>query len=445
MVKKTTKIVKSTKKTVKSTKRVKKLTKSQLNKESLKLNQNELNELSQIRVCIVIDTREDKVKPFFDNFISDVNRKFNFQKLTTVVKQITTGDFCIIVNGKPRLMIERKTWADLSASIKDKRINGQTEKMLKFREENPECQLIYIIEGRAFISKDTKIARIPYNNLIAKLRHSFLRDNIAHIQTKSELHTAEMIVDFANDIYNIEKELRDKKRRDEKGKEPEVTKEPISENDSNELSDNTEIEGGDEINDSKKIEDSDEINDSQVIEESNVNIEIINKDDKNDEFLECEVAERNMILSEIPDSLTERHSLSVERIHINIIRQIPKVGEPTANILCSKYTIQQILLKEISKEELSTVMLPSGTKIGLKKAELILSGVDLIGIQQKILTEIDGINKNTSIIIISSYKLPQIIRGEVPVKTLANIQKTPTRKLGPVVAQRIIDIFTKKN
>ena len=89
-------------------------------------------------------------------------------------------------------------------------------------------------------------------------------------------------------------------------------------------------------------------------------------------------------------------------------------------------------------------MLPSGTKIGLKKAEYILNGVDLIAIQQKMLTELDGINKNTSIIIISSYKLPQIIRGEVTVKTLANIQKTPTRKLGPVVAQRIINTFTRK-
>ena len=434
-------MVKKTTKTVKSTKHVKKLTKSQLNKESLKLNQNELNELSQIRVCIVIDTREDKVKPFFDNFISDINRKFNFQKLTTVVKQITIGDFCIIVNGKPRLMIERKTWADLSASIKDKRINGQTEKMLKFREENPECQLIYIIEGRAFISKDTKIARIPYNNLIAKLRHSFLRDNIAHIQTKSELHTAEMIVDFANDIYNIEKELRDKKRRDEKGKE----KDSGENHNTNET--NVSFEGNDELseNNNKNLdsfEGGDKGNENN--EDNDNTIEGNEEKNENCSFLEYEVAERNMILSEIPDSLTERHKLSVERININIIRQIPKVGEPTAIILCRKYTIQEILLKEISKEDLSTIMLPSGTKIGLNRAESILSGVDLIAIQQKMLTEIDGINKNTSIIIISSYKLPQIIRGEVPVKTLASIQKTPTRKLGPVVAQRIIDIFTRK-
>ena len=54
--------------------------------------------------------------------------------------------------------------------------------------------------------KDRKVNRIPFNNLIAKVRHTVLR-GVPVLQTKNQEHTAEMLVDLARDCWRLRGEI----------------------------------------------------------------------------------------------------------------------------------------------------------------------------------------------------------------------------------------------
>lgn len=140
---------------------------------------------------LIVDDREGAVIPFFTTYT-------NFNVL---VQRIQIGDYIISNNDKIVAAIERKSWADLSASIKDGRA-ANINKMLSLREQTS-CKLFYLMEGKSRYTPDKKFARIPYKNLQAHLDHLIMRDNITILYADSPADTAVRLAEFMTNYLTL--------------------------------------------------------------------------------------------------------------------------------------------------------------------------------------------------------------------------------------------------
>ena len=143
---------------------------------------------------IIVDDREHKVKPFIEAVSPDFNIPYR-------VERLNVGDYAIMYNGHILAIIERKTWKDMAASIKDGR--SRNVEKLKAAEQESKCTLFYLIEGSAFPNPTQKVQRVPYKNLIAHMDHLQIRDNIHIIQTKNKDATARRLFTLASNIGTL--------------------------------------------------------------------------------------------------------------------------------------------------------------------------------------------------------------------------------------------------
>ena len=81
-----------------------------------------------------IDYREGKLKNLLDG------EEFSLENLAIGDIEITDGTTTFI--------IERKTWQDLSSSIKDSRFREQRSRLLLWQNENINNKIMYFIEGK---------------------------------------------------------------------------------------------------------------------------------------------------------------------------------------------------------------------------------------------------------------------------------------------------------
>jgi len=105
--------------------------------------------------------------------------------------QLKVGDYIITQgnNNYPLAVIERKTLADFSSSIKDNR-HYNYEKLLKLRELTG-CKIFYFIEGSIDELKySTCIAGIKFFNLFSSFLSLQIKYDIHIIYTKNEIDTA---------------------------------------------------------------------------------------------------------------------------------------------------------------------------------------------------------------------------------------------------------------
>jgi ERCC4-type nuclease len=109
-------------------------------------------------------------------------------KIKIRVERITVGDYAIIFNGVLIAIIERKTLADLAASIKDGRMSNNN-KLMEARTTSG-CRVIYIIEGSAYPSSTRKYGGLPFKCLQGKLDSLMFHNNVNIIWTKNAQHTA---------------------------------------------------------------------------------------------------------------------------------------------------------------------------------------------------------------------------------------------------------------
>lgn len=145
---------------------------------------------------LVCDDRERAVIPFFEE--SYIKNDYG---VSVEVKRLQIGDFAMMYNGKIIANFERKSWVDLSASIKDNRMDN-VNKMLSLREQT-NCKLLYIIEGKCRNSPTKKFARIPYKALLAKLDHLIMRDDIHIIYSKDPADTAVRLIEFCTNYLSL--------------------------------------------------------------------------------------------------------------------------------------------------------------------------------------------------------------------------------------------------
>ena len=115
---------------------------------------------------------------------------------TTSVERLTVGDYAIVFDGKLLATIERKTWKDYGASIKDGR-TANLAKLLDIRRTTG-CDVYYIIEGKAFPHPNEDFAGIPYKNIASSIRNLQVRHGVHILRTPDEIGTVrelELLID----------------------------------------------------------------------------------------------------------------------------------------------------------------------------------------------------------------------------------------------------------
>ncbi len=139
---------------------------------------------------LICDKRETKVLAHAKD-LSAVKAEF-----------LTVGDFILgIRRGEtfiPLVIVERKTWSDLAASVKDGRIKN-IEKLRKFREETG-ARIAYLLEGTPPRNPAALVDGIPLKNLRAHLDHLLFRDGIIELHSLSAADSLRRLLEFLSNL-----------------------------------------------------------------------------------------------------------------------------------------------------------------------------------------------------------------------------------------------------
>lgn len=149
-------------------------------------------------LTLIIDDREKAVIPFFKEY-QNIDTKT--QNIEIKIQRIQVGDYIISRNDKIIAAVERKSWTDLAASIKDGRATN-INKMISLREQTG-CKLFYLMEGKSRYPPTKKFARIPYKNLQSHLDHLTMRDNVHILHSDSEEDTAIRLIEFMTNYLTL--------------------------------------------------------------------------------------------------------------------------------------------------------------------------------------------------------------------------------------------------
>jgi ERCC4-type nuclease len=134
------------------------------------------------------------------------------------IKTLHVGDFAITCGDNVLCVLERKSWKDLSASLKDGRYTHQIENMQRI-----ECQRFFIIEGKMGFKPEHEIGGIAFYKLEAAVRKLIML-GFGVIRTKNEQHTAEQMVMFAQ---QYEREFPEKFKCDITGNSDQILKKRV--------------------------------------------------------------------------------------------------------------------------------------------------------------------------------------------------------------------------
>lgn len=131
-------------------------------------------------ITFKIDAREHKLK---DILMQSIDCEECLAFLVVECENLFCGDFVIEVDGKPIVAIERKTLADLVASIRDGRYRVQKAKLLECYKGVP---IIYLIEGRYDFTPSVPafIEGIEKYSLLSSIINTQIRDNVQVVNTK---------------------------------------------------------------------------------------------------------------------------------------------------------------------------------------------------------------------------------------------------------------------
>lgn len=153
---------------------------------------------------LLIDDRERSVIPFFKNEYMDIEIE---------VKRIQIGDYVIMQGDHILFSVERKSWVDLSASIKDGRTKN-VDKLISLREQTG-CKILYLIEGKARNAPTKRFARIPYKSLQSHLDHLIMRNNIFIIYSNNAEDSVARLIEFCTNYLSLNIKGGDKEIADQ--------------------------------------------------------------------------------------------------------------------------------------------------------------------------------------------------------------------------------------
>lgn len=338
--------------------------------------------LKMSNLKLTIDARERAVIPFF----KEENPNIDLE-----VKQIQIGDYAISHGDNILFCIERKSWRDLSGSIKDGRIEN-VNKLISLREKT-NCKLFYLIEGRARNAPNKRFARIPYKSLLSHLDHLMFRDNIHIIYSNDEEDTAVRLIELCNSYLTL-------------NIKPTIGAGGVS------------LEGVEGVS-ASSVENPGGV-DGQSIDGASTNIALLT--------------------TVIPKTDLQ--------IIYNLWCAIPQITTKTATLFIdANYHISDLILGKITKETISTIRYPNGTIIG-KRADKIIKIKDSDDPANykhycNIIAEIPGVTKKTAMIILMKATFDELITGHLSINELSLIKKTEKSKIGDSVAKKIYKFLVK--
>lgn len=304
-----------------------------------------------------------------------------FSNIKHEIKQITIGDYAVICPaGRIIAVIERKSLDDFAASLKDGR-HSNKQKMIDLRAATG-CRVLYIVEGPEFPDQNACYGNIPYKHIESSIFHLIIRDNISVIKTKNTLETAKLLVRFmqSNDTLCRIGEHCLPALPCAVNKEESI----IAATTTADHSDGTTAEGLDLLS-AKHVKD---------------DIEIIR----------------------------------------NLWACFPGIATETADEYAKNWSLAEIICKKIPNDQICSMKLASGRKIGKKAAES-LCRVDKL-VQTRLLSRVPGISAKSAVVILGTATLSSIITWEAPAVAMIPLGK---KKLGITCAERIIKLFSYKN
>ena len=163
------------------------------------------------KIKIIIDNREKDIIQLFK--VTDFKFKNN-ELIEIAYDNLDIGDFHIKVDEQLAIVIERKTLADLAASIKDGRYKEQKARMKAVN--IPNHYKMYLIEGEVYaedsLDKNSIFVScngIAISTIISSIVNTYLRDGFSIYKTKNINTTAKFLAkifekmsEFGNNILN---------------------------------------------------------------------------------------------------------------------------------------------------------------------------------------------------------------------------------------------------
>ena len=318
---------------------------------------------------IIVDDRERAVVPYLQAHAVKTSIDYKIQRNEV-------GDYAITYKGYILMVIERKTWTDLSASFRDGR-KENVKKLLELRNRTG-CQIAYLIEGPATPPLTQLFGRIPVKALRAHLDHLSIRDGIHMIYSKDEDYTAMRLFELATNYLSIK----------------EVIKE-IDDTNEDEIQDNTDEL---QINMGVALSVHEQILQclpsvgslvSTVLAENKITLFSLYKQHHDVNHIArlkypsgatigIERAKKLLATKKLIDS----NSAASIKVHVRILSTVPLISKKTAEIILRNTTLALILNGEIGIELLSNIEKSEKARLGAKAAQNILD--HLIGDQLSI-------------------------------------------------------------
>jgi hypothetical protein len=320
-----------------------------------------------------IDQRERHVIPYFDSL--------DYKKIPPYkieLRTLSAGDYAVVYKDHIIMLIERKSWQDLAATFLDRSRKFNYEKMISERNKFG-CYLFYLIEGKR---PHGNIHHVAIETLEAHLDHLYFDHQIVSLYSESAEKTPERILRLIKHYMTthsglfkaLEEKLADANNLLSLGAAPVVTCAGTAPKDPNCVIDFTVIP---EINDSK--------------------------------------------LS-AADSLKAPKRLSDDAIKYAMWNCIEGVTEANYIALTDiNASLQGLLLGQYTVPQLMHAKYRLGTSVGEKKLSKIIASAICSATHIKVLSQIPSISENKIRVVLSKYKLADIITGLVTENQLADI------------------------
>ena len=376
---------------------------------------------------IIVDDRERSVIPYMEKYSGKYDIIYKVQRCNS-------GDYAVTYNGNIILLIERKTWVDLAASMRDGR-KDNIQKMFSIRDE-AKCKLAYIIEGNATPNFNSMYSNIPLKNLRAHLDHIVFRDDVHVFYSLNEDYTAQRLFELAKNYLTIifKSEGPGKGRVLGSKTGPTQVSDQISDQVSNQVPNQISNLILNQVPNQVPTQVLDSV-------DSMLNFMDICTLGETDNLVETSNLDKTSITGGNSNLLQKRQENKINHKE-QILRCLPYIGSILAPLLNeSGISLLSIYNKNTIMKDIAILKYESGKLVGEKKAEKIVNGVFSIIKNKKygieILSTVPSVSTKTAKIIIETYNLKDILDGKVDKQMISELKKTEKTKVGKNAAENI--------
>lgn len=382
-----------------------------------------------------IDHRENAVTRHTVTELSTISYK---------ILQLQISDYAIVnCSGEIKVIIERKSLEDFSASLKDGRLSRQKTKLVELKKKTG-ADLIYIIEGKHISRPEKKVGHIRYDILESNMFHAMFRDKIQFIFTEDTKDTAGVLCRMTKSMGTIKEELLGVSTTSTAN----LTA-PIDAPAGNILGSGDDNEKPSKQNDEivnnsvaveVPIESTDNTAEDAIPDENNI-------EEQQDYTQIVPIVSRqiNQVEDVMPVDQTYLLTQRQTKSDIDVVREMwakfPGISATMADMFMIKHNIQDILQGNVSLEQLRNIKYPNGRTIS-KKVMQSLSHVDK-AMDKKLLATIPGISLATAGELLGTVRLSAMLTYSTDVISIKTYGKKQ-RKLGPKLANAIKKYFAFK-